>query len=126
MRPTIFLSLFLGLAACVSDAPSESETEDVPIGALAQSPEPGVAGAASVVVVDYEGRLENGTVFDGGERILLPLAGMNAGFARGVAGMREGETKTFEVRPEEGYSQPPEGVPAGETLTYEVTLHEVR
>ena len=124
MRLALLFCLALPLAACGSD--TSTATDDAPLGTLAVSPGEGIAGAASVVVVDYRGMLEDGTVFDGGERVLLPLAGMNAGFSRGVAGMREGETKTFEVGPEEGYSEPPAGVPPGATLTYEVTLHEVR
>ena len=141
MRLVLSFSLALLLSACGTDEPTapaevprptgfsdptDSPIVDRPFGELAMSPEPGVAGAASVVVVDYTGTLEDGTVFSEGDRVLIPLAAMLPGFALGVAGMREGETKSFEVPPELGYDEPIEGVPPGATLYYEVTLHSVR
>ena len=125
MRVAAVLALTLCLTACGSD--DTPEPDDTPLGQMMSSPEPRAAGAGSVVRVDVQGTREDGTVFQDDELVLLPLAGMTPGFARGVAGMREGETKTFDVTPEEGYGDNvPDGIPACETLTYEVTLHDVR
>ena len=125
MRLLALLVLALTLVACGSED-SPDATDDIPLGELATSPGEGIAGAASNVRVDVRGTLEDGTVFQDDERIVLPLAGMTPGFARGVAGMSIGETKTFEVPPQEAYGDsPPPGIPPGATLTYEVTLHEI-
>lgn len=127
MRSLSVLTLALFLAACgANDDASSAPTDETPLGELSVSQEEGVASAVSNVFVTYEGRLEDGSVFSTGEHVMIPLAGMPPGFARGVTGMRAGETKTFEVSPEEGYGDnPPDGVPPGATLRYEVTLHEV-
>jgi FKBP-type peptidyl-prolyl cis-trans isomerase len=87
-----------------------------------------VARADSTVTVAYEGRLENGTVFDQSPRATFSLRGVIPGFRTGVVGMRVGETKTFSVPPEQGYGNNPpagSGIPPGATLVFEVTLLEV-
>lgn len=106
--PLLFL-LSLALGAC---GPSER-----------------VATATSTVTVAYEGRLENGTVFDRSARATFALRDVVPGFRAGVVGMRVGETKTFPVPPEQGYGHAPppgSGIPPGATLLFEVTLLGVR
>lgn len=112
----LFLSLFsiLTLAACDS-----GEGDD----------DPQVAQANSTVTVAYEGRLEDGTVFDESEGATFSLLNVIPGFRDGVVGMRVGETRTFSVAPEDGYgANPPEGssIPPNATLIFEVTLLDVR
>lgn len=86
-----------------------------------------VAEADSVVTVAYEGRLEDGTVFDQNDRATFSLQRVIPGFRDGVVGMRVGETRTFSVPPEEGYgSQQVGSIPPNSTLIFEVTLLEVR
>lgn len=128
MRALALFTLGLVLASCgTDDTAADVPVDDRPLGELARSPGEGIAGAASVVVVSITGTLEDGTVFQEADRVLIPLAGATAGFARGVAGMEEGETKRFTVLPEEGYGdESPMGIPVGATLLYEVTLHDVR
>ncbi len=113
--PRLFLlaALVLPLAACDSD-------DDV-------------AGPNSTVIVAYEGRLQDGTVFDESDRARFPLRGAIPGFRDNAVGMRVGETKTFTVPPEEGYGaagavDPETGeviVPPNATLTFEVELLDV-
>ena len=64
------------------------------------------------VIVHYTGRFEDGTVFDtslteGREPIntVLGQGSLIKGFEEGLIGMNEGEKKTIEVSPEEGYGE---------------------
>jgi len=64
------------------------------------------------VVVHYTGKFEDGSVFDtslteGREPIKTVLGQGNLikGFESGLVGMTEGEKKTVEVTPEEGYGE---------------------
>ena len=114
MRLLLALSLIalLSLAACDSN-----DSDD------------GIAGASSTVTVAYEGRLEDGTVFDQSESATFSLTRVIPGFREGIVGMRVGETKTFSVAPEDGYGQNPppnSGIPPNATLIFEVTLLGVR
>ena len=87
------------------------------------SSDAGVADANSTVTVAYEGRFENGTVFDSSPNSTFNLGGTIEGFRNNVAGMRVGESKTFTVPPELGYgpvARP--GIPANSTLIFDVTL----
>lgn len=66
------------------------------------------------VVLDYEGKLEDGKVFDSskhgdhshpleftvGEGKVIP------GFEAAVKGMKKGEKKTFEIEPKDAYGEP--------------------
>ena len=107
--PLVLLLLF-ALAACDSG-----------------TSEPDIANARSLVTVAYEGRLADGTVFDSSPNATFSLQQVIPGFRDGVVGMRVGETRTFDVPPEEGYGDnPPPGIPRGATLTFEVTLLAVR
>lgn len=88
------------------------------------------------VTVHYTGRFEDGTVFDtslteGREPIktVLGQGSLIKGFELGLVGMEEGEKKTIEILPEDGYGeyldglittvskqQVPEGVNVGDVL----------
>lgn len=67
----------------------------------------------SKVSVEYEGKFEDGSVFDsssktGEQQPLEFVAGAGqviSGFDSAVIGMNEGEEKSFEVLPEEGYGE---------------------
>lgn len=88
------------------------------------------------VTVHYTGKFEDGTVFDtslteGREpiRTVLGQGSLIKGFELGLVGMEEGEKKSIEVLPEDGYGeyldglvttvkrdQVPEGVKVGDVL----------
>lgn len=88
------------------------------------------------VIVNYTGRLEDGTIFDSslneGREPLTSTLGQGqliAGFENGLIDMTIGESKTIEIEPENaygnyipemmtivGFNQVPEGVKVGETL----------
>lgn len=115
MRRLVVLAAALTLSAC-------SGGED----GLPEAGDP--ARASSTVVVDYVGRLEDGTVFDEGERVEFPLQAVVPGFRDGIVGMQEGEEKTIVVPPEAGYGARgvPGSIPPNATLTFDVMLREVR
>ena len=82
-----------------------------------------VAHTKSYVTVAYVGRLPDGTVFERTPRSSFLLSNTIEGFRVNIRGMRVGETKTFDVEPQNGYgSNPPPGIPPNTTLTFEVTL----
>lgn len=106
---------FVLLAALTLAACDSAEDEDV-------------ARADSTVTVAYEGRLDDGTVFDESEGVTFSLRRVIPGFRAGVVGMRIGETKTFTIPAEEAYGNNPppnSGIPPGAALTFEVTLLDV-
>lgn len=96
--------------------------------------EPDVVAANSTVTVDYEGRLEDGTVFDEGENVRFSLRNnVISGFRDGLIGMRVGEQREFSIPPEEAYGE--EGrtdddanviIPPNATLIFDVTLRDIQ
>ena len=116
MRRLSFLSLALLLGACGAESTPDA----------AEASEPATAVPSSTVTIDYTGTLRDGSVFDEGTGVRYPLRAFVPGFRDAVAGMTEGETKTFEVPPDQGYGdRPPPGIPVGDTLIFEVTLQDV-
>ena len=80
------------------------------------------------VVVHYTGRFEDGTVFDtsleeGREplNVVLGQGSLILGFEKGLLGMNEGEKKTIEVEPLDGYGDYLEGLV---TVVPSVKVHE--
>ena len=117
--PAFALLAALAVSGC-GDASSDSSAAET-------AGVPAVATPTSTVVLDYTGTLQDGTEFDSGQRVEFALPQMIPGFQQEVVGMTEGETKTFDVPPELGYGDQPNGpIPANSTLTFTVTVHEVR
>lgn len=94
---------------------------------------PGTGGSPSaddVVLVNYVGKLEDGSVFDSGERAPLPLEAMIPGFAEGLTQMEKGGKYRLEIPADEGYgaeekADPATGkivIPANSDLVFEVEL----
>ena len=76
----------------------------------------------------YEGRLEDGTVFDGnmkdGKPVEFPLGQMITGWKEGLPGMKVGERRKLTIPPDKGYGaagRPPK-IPGNSTLIFEVEL----
>ncbi len=84
--------------------------------------------ATDVALIDYTGRLEDGTVFDtseGKQPVPLPVSGSIPGFAEGLQLMKKGAEYRFRIPPQLGYG--PQGTPGGPippnaTLEFDVTL----
>tara|TARA_R110002126_G_scaffold12065_3_gene52846 strand:- start:27 stop:506 length:480 start_codon:yes stop_codon:yes gene_type:complete len=67
---------------------------------------------ATTLTLHYHGTLEDGTVFDSSRdrnepmTVTLGLGQLIEGFENNLAGMEEGDTRTFTLTPEEAYGSP--------------------
>lgn len=82
-------------------------------------------GPTDAALIDYEGRLTSGEVFDSGERVPLNLGQVVPGFGEGLQLMSRGARYRFWLPPALGYGDtPPQGTPitAESVLEFDVTL----
>lgn len=87
-------------------------------------------GDADVVLIGYEGRLLDGTVFDQNPRTGMPVSGSIPGFSEGLKRMQRGGKYQLWIPPELGYGDrdvpdPQTGdvvIPANSVLVFEVQL----
>ena len=92
-----------------------------------------IANIGKRVSVHYEGRLEDGTVFDGsrprGQAFSFTIGAGQViqGWEQGVTGMKVGETRKLTIPPELGYGEAGAGgvIPPNATLVFEIELLEV-
>ncbi len=86
-------------------------------------------------VVDYVGKLEDGSVFDASKKhgdsgfsFSLGAGQVIKGWDEGVLGMKVGEVRMLTIPPEMGYGPNgyPPVIPANATLIFEVTLLSIR
>ena len=80
-----------------------------------------------IVLIDYTGTLEDGTVFDtseGRQPVPLPVMGSIPGFAEGLQMMRKGGTYRLRIPSELAYGATGAGdaIPPNADLQFEVTL----
>lgn len=92
-----------------------------------------ISKAGDTLVMNYTGRLENGTVFDSNidpkfghvQPFVFTLGAGQViqGWDEGLVGMKVGEKKTLTISPEKGYGNRAIGsIPANSTLIFEVEL----
>lgn len=78
-----------------------------------------------VAIINYTGKLEDGTVFDEGTQAPLPLEGVIPGFTEGLLQMQKGGKYTLTIPADKAYgASPPAGspIPANADLTFEIEL----
>jgi FKBP-type peptidyl-prolyl cis-trans isomerase FkpA len=77
-----------------------------------------------VALVQYEGKLTDGTVFDKSQQPTpLPVSGVVPGFAEGLKLMSKGAKYRFWIKPELAYGAEAKGpIPANSTLQFDVEL----
>jgi len=90
---------------------------------------PGKPGAAKptdadVALVNYEGKLLNGTTFDKSQQPTpMPVTGVVPGFSEALKLMPEGSKYRFWMKPALGYGDKANGpIPANSTLVFDVEL----
>ena len=90
---------------------------------------PGKAGAAKptdadVALVNYEGKLLNGTTFDKSQQPTpMPVTGVVPGFSEALKLMPKGSKYRFWLKPSLGYGDKATGpIPANSTLVFDVEL----
>lgn len=86
--------------------------------------------ATDTVLVHYEGRLMDGTVFDSsyqrGQPVPFPLSGVIPGFSEGLQLMTKGSKYRFIIPPRLGYGDAGGGpIPPGSTLDFDIELLEI-
>ena len=87
-----------------------------------------------MLLVHYEGKLQDGTIFDSSYkrgtpfRFQLGSGEVIAGWDQGVLGMREGEKKELVIPPEFAYGEQgiPGVIPPNATLIFQVELLEIQ
>lgn len=79
---------------------------------------------SDVALINYEGRLVDGTSFDkSAEPTPMPVAGVVPGFAEGLKLMPKGAKYRFWIKPELGYGSAAQGpIPANSVLVFDVEM----
>jgi FKBP-type peptidyl-prolyl cis-trans isomerase len=119
-----------------SDAPAPEPPQAAqsdpapPTGALQRLEinKPRVTASTQTVVLDYVGRLQDGTEFDRGTATSLEMSQLIVGLREGLVGMAAGESKRIVVPPLKGYGIRglPGRIPGSATLTFDVTVRSFR
>ncbi|WP_022686404.1 FKBP-type peptidyl-prolyl cis-trans isomerase [Sphingomonas phyllosphaerae] len=81
---------------------------------------------SDVTLVNYEGRLVDGTVFDKSQQPTpLPVGGVVPGFSEGLKLMHKGAKYRLWIKPELGYGERAAGpIPPNSTLVFDVELQD--
>ncbi|MBP6908420.1 MAG: FKBP-type peptidyl-prolyl cis-trans isomerase [Candidatus Pacebacteria bacterium] len=96
-----------------------------------------IAKNGDLLVMNYTGRLTNGTVFDSNVdpkfnhvqpfEFTLGAGQVIAGWDEGLVGMKVGEKKTLTIAPEKAYGDRAMGpIPANSTLIFDVELVAIK
>jgi len=95
------------------------------VAAAGEGPKPGPTDYA---LVSYTGMLEDGTVFDSGEFVPMPLTDVIPGFAEGIQLMSRGAKYRLRIPPALAYGAEAKGdkIPANATLVFDIELVDFR
>jgi FKBP-type peptidyl-prolyl cis-trans isomerase FkpA len=78
---------------------------------------------ADVALINYVGRLSNGTVFDQGQQMPMPLQGVIPGFAKALVQMQVGGKYLVHIPAKQAYGDHASAqIPANSDLTFEIEL----
>ena len=90
------------------------------------------AGATDIVMIDYDGKLLDGSTFDStaqhGSPAVMPVAGSIPGFSEGLQLMNRGARYRFWIPPQLAYGAQGAGdgvIPPNSVLQFDVTLREI-
>lgn len=128
----MLIPLLLAVAAPAQAAPAPPPTVATASGLRFQTREPGAGrrpGPDEAVLITYEGRLADGTVFDKSEQpVGMMVAGVIPGFAEALLMMNQGGTYRFWIPGALAYgpSGTPDGtIPPNAELDFTVTLIDI-
>jgi len=89
-------------------------------------------GPQDIVLIDYDGKLLDGSTFDStaqhGQPAVMPVAGSIPGFSEGLRLMTRGARYRFWIPPQLAYGAQGAGdgvIPPNSVLQFDVTLHEI-
>ncbi|MGH2694481.1 MAG: FKBP-type peptidyl-prolyl cis-trans isomerase [Actinomycetota bacterium] len=138
MRRRLALVLLVVLPSCIGGASDECfpQAETTSSGLVVEDLRCGTGDDAIggvTVLVHYEGRLQDGTVFESTRargdplRFVVDSGTVIEGFDDAVRGMAERGVRRIEVPPELGYGDSglPPSIPPNATLIFEIELLEV-
>ena len=125
--------LWLGLAVALLAAAAlawagDTGIRSTPSGLRYKVLQPGKGGAhptdSDVTLVNYTGKLTDGTVFDKSQQPTpMPVAGVVPGFSEGLKLMPKGAKYRFWLPPQLAYGEKANGpIPANSTLVFDVEL----
>lgn len=118
-------ALALTSVAAAQDAPAASAATPAPTITL-ETVIPGSGATptdADVVLVNYRGTLTDGTMFDEGQRVVLPVARLIPGFTQGLKQMRVGGSYRLTIPAALGYGERTAGpIPPNSDLVFTVDL----
>jgi len=85
-------------------------------------------GPTDYALISYTGMLEDGTVFDSGEYVPMPLTDVIPGFAEGIQLMSRGAKYRLRIPPALAYGAEAKGdkIPANATLVFDIELVDFR
>lgn len=119
----IVLAITAGVALAFQGKPQELRVEVIEAGS---GPKP---TDADIALINYRGTLEDGTEFDQGQQVPMPVAGVVPGFAQGLKMMSKGAKYKFFIPPALAYGAEEKKdqngkvvIPANSTLVFEVEL----
>jgi FKBP-type peptidyl-prolyl cis-trans isomerase FkpA len=116
-----FVAVLIGGTVAVAAMPPLVAVKTVKAG---EGPNP---TAADLVMVDYVGKLSNGTVFDQGKNAVLPLGQMMPGFIKGMGQTQKGGEYIIKIPAKLGYGDHANGpIPANSDLTFTIKVIDFR
>lgn len=120
------LALTLSSGAVAQDAPAPAQTATPAPAIMLETTSPGTGAVptdSDIVLVNYRGTLADGTLFDEGQRVVLPVGRLIPGFTQGLKQMRVGGSYRLTIPAELGYGPQAVGpIPANSTLIFTVDL----
>lgn len=116
--------ILIGAGIAYVSMPANVELETVQVG-TGPNPAP-----TDVILVNYTGKLTDGTVFDEGQQTPLPLDGMIEGFTEGALKMQKGGKYVLTIPSSKGYGAEAkvnpqtgeEAIPANSELVFDIEL----
>ncbi len=113
----VLVALLAALALAWVAMPASVKVETVKAGA---GPSPSLE---DVVMINYKGTLDNGTVFDQANGAVFPLQGVIPGFTKALQQMQRGGKYKVKIPAALGYGAKVSGqIPANSNLNFEVDL----
>ena len=123
--------LWLGIllligAALLLAAAGAGQTGGVRVKTLAPGSGPTIT-ADDGVLIEYEGKLDDGTVFDANEQAPMQVSQVVPGFSQALTRMQKGGKYKITIPPALGYGDRAAGpIPAGSTLHFDIELIDFR
>jgi len=116
-----FAAILLGGTVAIAAKPPLVGVKTIKAG---EGPNPTVA---DLVMINYVGKLSNGTVFDQNKNVVMQLQGTIPGFAKALAQTQKGGKYVVKIPAKLAYGDKAAGpIPANSDLTFEIEVIDFR